>query len=62
MERDVKHPWVVVEHVLGPVSVVHVPVQDQDPLQSVLLHRILGGDCHIVHHTEASARVSLTGG
>ena len=59
MEGDVEHPGIVVEHVLGPVPVVHVPVQDQDPLQSMLLHCVLGGDRHIVHHTEAPARVSL---
>ena len=50
MGRHVKHPGLVPEDGLGAIAVVHVPVQDQDPL--ALLRQGGGGDGHGVEQAE----------
>ena len=51
MGRDVEHPRLVPENSLRAVPVVHVPVQDKDPL--ALVDQGGGGNGHVVYETEA---------
>ena len=55
MGRDVEHVGVVPEDVLGAVPVVHVPVDDEDPLAEGRARR--RGDGHVVDEAEAHGPV-----
>ncbi len=57
MHREVQHPAVVVEDVLGAVAVVYVPVQDGDPLQPAR-EGVAGGDGGVVGEAEPHPVVS----
>lgn len=54
MERDIEDLGVIIEHVLGPVPVVHIPVKDEDTAQSVGLNSVLCGNSNIVHQAKAT--------
>lgn len=41
-------PRIIVKHPLRSLSVVDVPVDNQDPLQSTLIERMLRRNCHVV--------------
>src|SRR5215210_154012 len=51
MRREVEHPTVAVEDVLGAVAVVHVPVQDSDPVEPSR-EAVPGGDACVVREAE----------
>jgi len=55
VEREVKHPGVGFKKVLSAIAVVHVPVDDGDPLQAILFQEIKGAQGNIVEETEAQS-------
>lgn len=58
MERHVKNSVVLVEDLLCAISVVDVPVKDENLLQVVgFPHRFVRNDSHIVEEAEASRNV-----
>src|SRR5215211_1583844 len=57
MRREVEHPTVAVEDVLGAVAVVHVPVQDGDLLEPSR-EGVPGGDGRVVREAETHPVVS----
>ena len=59
MQGHVEDLVVCVEHVLGAVAVMYVPVQDEDPLQAVVGDGVPGSYRHVVEDTEPSAAVGL---
>jgi hypothetical protein len=52
MQRCVKDPRIAPEHFLGPVAVVHVPIDDGDARDAVV-QRVSGGDRDVVDETKA---------
>ena len=56
VERDVENTGVSVEHLLGSVTVVNVPVQDHHPVQPKLGGGVPGGDGHVVQEAEPRTR------
>lgn len=46
MKRHIQHTWVVIENVLDAVSVVNVPVKDEDLFHVMNSLGILGGYCN----------------
>lgn len=48
VERDEEHARVRVESLLGPVAVVHVPVEDRNALETADLPGVFGGDDDVV--------------
>ena len=59
MQRDREHRRVVEEDLLGPVAVVHVPVDDRHARDPALALRPAGGDRDVVDEAEAHRRVAL---
>ena len=59
VHRHVKDAWVVVEHVLDPVAMVDIPVEDHDALHALHLNGVFGGDGHIVEDAEAAGLILL---
>ena len=55
----VEHGRVGLEGVLGAVAVVHVPVEDEDLVQSVLALQVSSRDRHVVEEAEAQRDVAL---
>ena len=53
MDREEGHARVVVEHLLRPVAVMDVEIDDQDPVQFVPCQGIGGGDGHVPEQAEA---------
>ena len=45
--------WIVLETVLCTIAVMHIPINDEHPLQSILFLNIACGDRHIIKKTEA---------
>ena len=56
----VKHSRIVVKGILGPVSVVHVPVDDENALNAQIVDRVLRGENGVVEITK-TAEVRLHG-
>ena len=59
MERDIEDLGVIIEHVLGPVPVMHIPVKDEDTAQPMGLNSVLCSNSNIVHQAKATTRVNL---
>ena len=59
MQRDRQHRRVVEEDLLGPVAVVHVPVDDRHALQAALALRPARRDRRVVEQAEAHRGLAL---
>ena len=59
VQRDGEHRRVVEEDRLGPVAVVHVPVEDRDALDAAVALRPAGGDRGVVEQAEAHRGLAL---
>ena len=57
MSGKVEDPRVFVKGVLCAISMMDIPVHDQDSLEGEILERILGADRHIVEETESHGSV-----
>src|SRR5260370_13489914 len=53
MQGDEEYARVLIEGILRPVAMMHVPVDDHDPLQSKYVAGVVGSDHGIVKYTEA---------
>jgi len=60
MGREEQDRRIVVEGMLGAVTVVEIPVHDQDLFQSVLFFRICGGDGDVIENAEAHAAIRFS--
>lgn len=54
MYREVQHPGVVVEGLLGGLSVVDVKIDNQDLLGQVFGQGVSGRDCYVVKEAVAA--------
>ena len=52
MDAEIKDARIVVEHLLRPVSMVHVPIDNEDFWQLVPLLDVPGGNGHVVQQAE----------
>ena len=59
MRRDVRHVRIVLEAVLRAVSVVHIPIEDQDAWRSELRLSHARSDRDVIQETEAHRAVRL---
>jgi hypothetical protein len=53
VDGDEQHAGIGLEDRLGPVAVVHVPVDDEDPLRPVRVARAARRHGHVVEQAEA---------
>lgn len=51
--REIKHGRIEPEDVLGAVSVMDIPIDDQDPLHSILFLSVAGSNRRIVENAES---------
>jgi hypothetical protein len=58
MDRKVEYLWIVIACILNAVSMVNVPVQDQNSVRSSRCKCMFSCDCHIVEIAEAYRRAS----
>ena len=61
VRRDIEHPRLLIEHRLRPVAVVHVDVDNRDPLETAGEHRG-SGDGDVVEQAEAHRAMRLQRG
>jgi len=59
MGRKIEDPWIGVESVLCSVSMMDVPVYDQDPLKGEMVDGIIGANGHVVKETESHGPISF---
>ena len=60
VRREEEHRGVGLEERLGAVSVVDVPVDDQDPVQLLALAKRARGDRYVVEEAESHAPIRLS--
>ncbi len=59
VRRDVEHAGIVVEAPLRPVAVMHVPIDDQQPLEAVACAQVARADGDVVEQAKAHGPIRL---
>ena len=59
VQADVENTGVAFEAVLRPVTMMDVPVQNNNLSQSVFLLQVTGSDCNVVEQTETKCGITF---
>lgn len=59
MRRTEQDAWIVLENILRPVAVMHIPINDGDALGTVAALRMAGRNRNIVEKAKAHSRGAL---
>ena len=52
MYRDIQNRVIIIENIAGPISYMHIPIENANLLDTMLFLRISSSDCHIVKEAE----------